>query len=246
MFHVPLMALFDGNENVFDVMSEVFSRGDTLTHPQDLMTSLQSMSIVWALVFLAAGLACLLHGAKYYKLVVIGAALTLGLGVGYYLGKQIEASWVVAGCFGVLFAVCCWPLMKYAVAIFGGLVGAFIGANAWAAGASLLAGSHDVQAMTENYWIGALIGLILFGLLAFILFKLSLVLFTSFSGSMISVLGGLTLLMQVPAWRDPVSQSITAHRVIIPLIMLVPMIIGLIHQHTGSQPAASAPKPVAK
>lgn len=227
------------HSNVFEVVTSVFSRADTLARPQDLATNLQSMSIVWSVVFLAAGLTCMLNGYKFYKTVTVIMGLAVGAFAGYYLGKQIQAAYIVAGCLGLLFAVGCWPLMKYAVAIFGGLAGAFIGANVWAGIAGLLQDQSRAQAMAESYWVGALIGLIFFGMLAFVLFKLSIVMFTSVSGSTIAVLGAVALLMQVPEWRQPVTDGLSVNPVVIPLMIVVPALIGLIVQQCQKEPIAA-------
>jgi hypothetical protein len=206
-----------------------------------MVSALQSMSVVWAVVFLTAGLTCMFNGYKFYKSVTVIAALALGVFLGYYLGKKVNAQYIVAGCMGLLFAVGCYPLMKYAVAVFGGLVGAFLGANIWSAVARVAADQNGAAPeAAQHYWIGALIGLLVCGMLAFILFKLSVVLFTSVSGSTIAVLGAVALLLQVPAWQEPVSQSITAHAVVIPLLVLVPAVIGFILQEAPAG-AAGAP-----
>lgn len=216
--------------NIFDVITAVFSRGDTLAHPEGLVEALAKLHEVWAVVFIVAGLTSMLNGYKFYKIVVIVLAMGIGTFSGYYLGKQIESPYVVAGCLGLLFAIGCWPLMQYAVAMMGGLAGAFIGANGWSALARLLDAGNKTTA--DNYWIGALIGLIVFGMLAFILFKLSVVMFTSVSGATIAVLGAVTLLLQVPTWKQPIADSLSAHAVIMPLLVLVPAVIGLIMQET--------------
>jgi|GEM_PF-517348 len=229
-------------DNVFEIVTSVFSRPDTLAHPGELTSSLQSMSAVWAIVFLAAGLVCLLNGYKIYKSVIVVMGLAIGAFVGYYMGKQIQAAYIVAGCLGILFAVGCWPLMKYAVAAFGGLAGAFIGANVWAACAKLVQNPTHAEAMSNNYWVGALIGLLFFGMLAFVVFKLSIVLFTSLSGSTIAVLGAVALLLQVPAWKGPITSGISSHPIIIPLLIMVPTAIGLILQQSRPDPAAEAQK----
>ncbi len=232
------------NNNVFEIITGIFSRGDALAHPADLMAALRSMSIVWGAIFLTAGLVCMLNGYKFYKTIIIVVAASVGAFAGYALGKQIEAAYVVAGCLSLLLAVGCWPLMKYAVALIGGLAGAFLGANVWSASSSLIGDTSHAQAMAHNYWIGALIGLLIIGMLSFILFKVAVVLFTSFGGSTIAVMGAIALLLQVPAWQDAVSTSLTAHPIVVPMLIAVPTVIGLIMQQ--SQPATANAKPTTK
>jgi hypothetical protein len=235
-----------GEENLLQVMTSVFSRPDALAHPDQLMPHLQSMSVIWAVVFLTAGLVCILNGYKFYKPVTVTLALLIGATVGWALGQRIQAeSYITAGCLGALLAAACLPLMKYAVALMGGLSGSFIGANAWTAVGKLMAESaNKVNTSADTCWIGALIGLVVFGMLAFILFKLSVVMFTSISGSTLAVFGAMGLLLQVPQWQASVTRSMSSHTIVLPLLVLVPAVIGLILQE--SKPDAPAPAAAAK
>ena len=183
--------------NVFENMIAIFSRADTLAHPEDLLQSLQAMSVVWAVILLAAGLVCLLQGYRIYRTVTVVMALSIGAFAGYKLGQAINAEYIVAGCMAALTAVTCFRLMKYAVAIMGGLAGAFLSANAWTAVARLINHGSEAATAEQYYWICSVVGLIFGGMLAFILFKMSVVLFTSVSGATVAVLGGVALLLQV-------------------------------------------------
>lgn len=225
--------------NVIELINGIFSRPDALAHPQDILQHLQSLSIVWAVVFMIAGLVCLLNGYNLHRWVIVAAGLIMGLLAGYYVGQKINAEYIVAGCLGVLMAVTCMPLMKYAMAVFGGLTGAFIGANAWTSIIKAAVHGPTAEAAASNYWIGALMGLIIFGMLAFILFKFSVVFFTTISGSTLIIFGVMALLIQIPNWRQPITNSISAHAAILPILVLVPAVIGAILQHT-QKPVASS------
>ena len=224
--------------NLFETVVQLFSRADALAHPDTLVSNLQALSVVWAIVFLIVGITCLINGYKFYKIATVMLALLLGAAAGYWLGRHIQAPFIVAGCLGVLLAVMSWPLMKYAIAVLGGLAGAFIGANLWSGIAGALNQGAEMSVPTQAYWIGALIGLLLFGMLAFVLFKLSIVLFTSVSGSTIAVLGGIALLLSFEPWRAGVTEQLTANQLIIPLLVAVPAVIGLIVQEAW-QPASA-------
>ena len=91
------MILSQSSPNVFEVMGGVFSRADTLAHPKDLMGHLQHLGAVWAAIFLAAGIVCLLQGYRFHKWVTVSLALLIGVFAGYFLGKQINAEYIVAG-----------------------------------------------------------------------------------------------------------------------------------------------------
>jgi len=218
--------------NVCETINGIFSRIDTLAHPDRLVPYVQSLSVVWAVVFLIAGMICLLNGYRIYRPVIILSGLTLGILAGYWLGEKINAAQIVAGCLGLLLAVAFFPLMKYAVAGLGALAGAFIGANAWTSITAAAVPPEAAANAAQNYWIGALIGLLVFGMLAFIVFKLSIIVFTTVSGSTLVVLGAMALLLQIPAWRGAITRSISAHAAVLPLLVFVPAVIGLILQES--------------
>lgn len=230
--------------SVFEVVTSVFAKMDALAHPEHLARHLAALPVVWGVIFMVSGLVCAFEGYKHYKVVTIAMAFAMGAFAGYCLGKRIDAAYVVSGSMAALFAVMCFPLMKYAVAVIGGLVGSFLGANTWTALATLLSKTPDH--VPQYHWIGALIGLIVCGMLAFILFKHSIVLFTSFSGSTMAVLGAVALLLQMPPVRDSLAREMTrAHVVIVPLLVLVPTIIGVILQHGQGEGKGAAAKPPA-
>ncbi len=238
--------------NLFDSMTSIFSRGDALANPEHLLDGLQSLGLVWAVVFITVGLLCLFNGYRWYKFATVTTALLLGLFAGYWLGSQLGAPFVVAGCLGALLFVVAFPLMKYMVAALGGLAGAFLGANLWAGIARTVQKLAHERAAAENataaaeqmllnpndYWVGALIGLIVCGMLAFILWKLSIVVYTSVSGSTLAVIGVLALLLSVDAWQPTIREGLTASYLVVPLLVFVPAAIGLILQETRKDEAS--------
>lgn len=214
------------------ILPKIFQRIDALAHPETMIDTLGQTTWVVGAIFLAVGLLCILQGYRLYKGVVLLTALGLGIVLGYKLGQHIKAEVIVAGCLGVLLAVVAWPFMKFAVAICGGLAGAFLGANAWSAFATHLnSTSSSIDLPPDAYWAGALTGLIFFGLLSFILFELSVVMFTSVSGSVLAVMGIIALLLQVTAWREAITDSLKANPLVMPTIIVVPAIIGLVIQY---------------
>ena len=227
-----LCVIAEGSQlrNLFDSVLGMFSSGAPLAQPEVLVEQLKALSVVWAVVFIIIGVLCLFNGYKFYKLTTVMLALLMGLFAGYWMGEKIEAPFIVGGCLGLLLAVIAYPLMKYAVAVFGGLAGAFIGANLWAGFASALNKGAHMSVPVDAYWVGALIGLIVCGMLAFILFKLSVVMFTSVSGSTIAVLGVLALLLSFQPWQESVADGLKANQLVIPLLVFVPALIGLILQ----------------
>ena len=236
----------DPLNNLFETVVQMFSLGDGLAQPAQLLPLLQNLMTVWAVVFIVVGLLCMFNGYRFYKVATVALALMIGMFGGYWLGEQIRAPFIIAGCGGVLLAVIAWPMMKYAVAVFGGLAGAFAGANLWSGFTHALRVGAGYEIPSNTYWIGALVGLLVCGMLAFILFKLSIVLFTSVTGSTLAVMGVLALLMSFAPWRDPISQSLVENNVLIPLLVFIPALIALILQETwtmGESPSPEKAKP---
>lgn len=211
-------------------VAKIFSSFDALANPEVLINHLQQLHIVLAGVFVACGLVCLIQGFRLYKGVVLIIAAITGIAFGHAMGQHIRAPLIIAGCSGVLLAVVAWPLMKYAVAVAGGIAGAFIGANAWTALAKQGNLIESVSLQADDYWAGALLGLIFFGLLSFILFEVSVMVFTTFSGSVLATIGLISLLLQVEAWQPAVRSGLEANPLIIPLLVIVPAVIGFVIQ----------------
>jgi hypothetical protein len=254
--------------HVFQTSVDIFSRGDTLASPGELIPELAQLGELWAIVFVVIGMVCLLKGYTFHKIMTVALLVILGAMVGYRMGLEIQGPpFVVAGCVSVLLAVLAFPLMKYAVAVLGGLSGAFIGSNLWAGlgrvldtsaasrvetqGAEAASGSFIVRAAevmpADAYWVGALVGLVVCGLAAFALSKITIHLFTTVSGSTIAVFGVIALLLSIDTFRDTVATELTRSPLIIPLLVFVPAAIGFLMQEkasgawggNGGQPAAT-------
>lgn len=235
----------EGIENLFETVTQIFSSVDMLARPDSFTAHIANLSVVWAVVFVVVGLLCLLSGAKNYKTVTVALAFFVGLFAGYWLGKKIDAPYVIAGCLALLLGVAAYPLMKYAVSAFGGLAGAFVGANLWVGMAHALNKGAGTQIPGDAYWIGALFGLVVCGMMAFSLFKFSCVLFTSVTGATLAMIGVLCLLLSFQPWKASVVSGLTASQIVVPLLVFVPAVIGLILQQSWTPQMAGA-KPDAK
>ncbi|MCX5661647.1 MAG: hypothetical protein NTW19_18370 [Planctomycetota bacterium] len=235
--------------SAFEAATQIFSRPDTLAYPTDVMNTLTQLSLVWACVLVAAGLLCMYHGFKYYRVVTIVMALLIGGMIGYALGHRYNAQVIVSACCALLFAVACWPFMKYAVAIVGGLVGSFVGANAWTA---IDAAIHTPEGPANPanahgpYWVGALLGLVIVGMLAFIVFKISVVFFTSISGATLAMFGVMAILLHIPQWGTSIQSEFKGNAIVLPLLVIVPAIVALILQEAKPDGSHAGPKPAAK
>jgi hypothetical protein len=197
----------------------------------DLLTWAQQMGALTAALLVIAGVTYLLFGVYAYRtLVTINAAV-----VGAYLGALIgaKAGNATAGAMVGGFAACAlaWPMMKYAIAIMGGVFGALLGASIWRA-----AGLDPAYA-----WSGGGMGMIFFGMLSFLLFRGSIMMFTSLQGSVMLVFGLLGLIYKYQEIAPKVSDGLMARQFLLPLFIFIPATLGLIWQQTQyGAPAAPA------
>ena len=219
MITQSLLLAQDGASPV-SVANEAASRLDILNHPDELLAGLADLHIVWASVFVVVGVLCVLNGYKWHKRVIVVCAFLGGLGLGKLLSNQMGDSQVAMGAIALLCAVVAMPMLRFAVAIFGALTGAFIGANAWTA----FSDSPDA------HLAGAAMGFIALGLATFIMFRVVIVLFTSIGGGAMAILGGITLLLQVPAWEGIVRESLTSHERLVPLLVAAAALTGIVMQ----------------
>jgi hypothetical protein len=203
--------------------NQAFNQMDILAKPDRLLDSLASMPLIAASMTVVLGILCVLNGYRWHKWVIVALAFMLGLLIGNILSHQMGKSAIVAISMGVLFACIATPMLRWTVAIFGGLTGAFLGANAWT-----LANAHPQSAQ----WAGACMGFIAVALLSFVVFRLVVVLFTSIGGAAMVVLGAITLLMHVPGWKDSIRDSLVTNQHLIPLLVTVAAVAGFVIQES--------------
>lgn len=203
--------------------NEAVQRMDALTRPEKLLDDLSKMPLIGGSVIFVVGVLCVLYGYKWHKWVVVALAALLGVLIGHILSQQMGKSLIVAIAVGVLFATIATPMLKWTVAVFGGLTGAFLGANAWT-----LSNASPADAK----WAGALMGFIAMALLSFVIFRIVVVLFTSIGGAAMMVLGGITLLMQVPGWEPAIRSGLTSNQHLIPLLVTVAAVAGFVIQES--------------
>ena len=203
----------------------------------DLMTWCNQMGPALATILLIGGIIYLVFGVYMYKALITINLAIVGAYLGALLGYKSGGSaamipWALIG--GFSFAALTWPLMKYAVALMGGLYGFLLGAAIW----------HTVQLEPKYAWAGGGMGLIAFGMLSFILFRGSIMMYTSLQGSVMLVFGLLGLIFKYQSVGPKLIASLTSQPVVLPLAIFIPTVLGLIYQQTqfGAQGAPPAKK----
>lgn len=196
----------------------------TMPGKAQLMGWCQEMGPGTAILLVLVGVVYLLYGWTLFKwLVTLNAALLAGY-VGMMLGQR-AGGYMVAGAFigAAAGAAVAWPLMRWAVAVIGGLVGACVGSTVW-----MVLGQDPSFA-----WSGALTGLVAFALFTFILFRGSVIVYTSLQGALMLIMGLLGLAMKWPESAASVN-SLCAHELVLPVSVLVAAVAGATYQQTHS------------
>jgi hypothetical protein len=188
----------------------------------DLLSWAQNMGALTAAALVLAGAVYLMFGVSLYRGLVTANAAVLGAWVGALLGGKAGNATAGAMVGGFTAAAAAWPLMKYAVAIMGGAFGMLLGASIWRA-----------CGLEANYaWSGGLTGLIFFGMLSFLIFRGSIMMFMSLQGSVMLVFGLLGLMYKYQDLAPKVTEHLSARHFLLPLFIFVPATLGLIWQQT--------------
>jgi hypothetical protein len=188
----------------------------------DLITWCQHMSPGAAAILVLGGVVYLVFGIYLFRALVTVNAALFGAYIGAWVGQKLDSTMPGLLVGMVLAAALAWPLMKYAVAAMGGAYGALLGAALW----------QTVGLEPAFAWAGAAIGLVAFGLLSFILFRGSIMMYTSLQGSVMLVFGLLGLLLKYQDIAPTLLNSMNARPFVLPMAIFIPAIIGLIFQQS--------------
>ncbi len=205
------------------------------------LTHLTNVPPLTALLLLAAGVASLIWGWRVFKGLVVFDALLVGAYGGYGLGmwlEQPDLAVVLAVVGGVVLAAVVWPLMKFAVSVIGALLGSALGLIVW----ETIARQAQQPQLADMAWIGALIGLITMGLLAFVIFKSMVMVIMALQGAFFVASGLLAMAMRVEGLRPSVVAELQARPYLLPAVVLVLAALGLICQYTKSTEPPPAKK----
>ncbi len=197
----------------------------------EFLDQLGGIGMFQAVLLLASGLVYLLYGWKVFKILVMVNAAVLGAIVGlrvgmYFQDKGPNVPLLAACAGGVLLGLLALPLIKYAVSLMGGLAGALLGYWAWIAGCRLT----DHLDLLRYAWVGSGVGLMLLGVLAFLIFRFTVIVFTSFQGAVLTITGLLAVLVQFDAPRASITAAFKADEHVLPVLVLLPAFFGLLFQ----------------
>ena len=180
---------------------------------------------VEALTFISFGVVCLFYGWRIFKILVGICFGLLGLLAGVWINNELlggtnNVVWL-APIFGGLCAIVAIPLMRWGVGILGALAGGVLTAGGWLA-----------FGMPGTYaWAGGLVGFVAGGMLSFIVFKASVMLFTSLGGSTLMATGILAICYRYIERVEEGRPVILDEKWFFPALVLVPMLVGMVVQN---------------
>ena len=192
----------------------------------DLLNACDKMGPLPAVILIIGGIIFLMFGLSFYKWLVTLDAAVVGAALGAIIGDKMGGALPGGILGGFCAAAVTWPLMKWAVAIMGGIFGALLGASIWRAA------GLDMGFM----WTGALMGTITCGLLCFIVFKASVMAYTSLQGSVMLIFGILGLVYNYKPVAEAITRGLTVKPFLLPLAIFIPTVLGLLYQQTSSTP----------
>ena len=214
----PLLILAETTETTTTSGAEIV--------PIDMIwEQITSIGILESLMFISFGAVCLLYGWRVFKILVVISFALAGLVAGALISKSagLEANYQILAAVGVAGATgfISIPLMRYAVSILGAVAGGVLTAGIWYA-------LH----LPELYiWAGALIGIIAGGMISFIIFKISVMLFSCLGGSVLMTTGLLALLYLYEPTTEQVKDLVMNEQWFLPIVLLIPTAIGIYLQN---------------
>jgi hypothetical protein len=195
----------------------------------DLLNWSQQMAPGTAALLVVAGIVFLGFGWSIYKALITINATVVGIYLGALVGSRAGQTLAGGMIGGMVAAGLTFPMMKWAVAVMGGVFGAVLGASIW----------QSCGLDVRFAWAGGLSGLIFFGMLSFIIFRGSVMTYMSMQGSVMLVFGILGLVYKYQSIAPQLTQGLTSRSFILPAAIFLPAMFGLIYQQTayGEAPA---------
>lgn len=207
----------------------------------EILQNLRLVEPYQAALLLFGGIIYLIWGAKIFRFLVTVNMALVGFMVGTGIGGLISPDGHIwGGLIGALvLGVLAWPLMRFAVSLMAGIAGAFAGYNAWGYFTSMYRPD-----LVQFKYVGAIIGLLLLGSLAFVLFRLMIILFTSLQGGVMAAAGGIALALRYQP-DGQLQETLLKNPHALPLVVAVPALLGFLTQlislaRSRSKPAKEA------
>ena len=191
----------------------------------EYVDGLGSVGTLEAVALVAAGGLFLVYGFRYFKMLVPANAAAVGALCGAYLGTRMGSSNMplVLGTSGaVLTAALAWLTMRYAVGIMGALAGGLVGLGLW----HLTGAALNREGMLPHAWAGGVVGMVVVGMLTFVLFRNTVMIFTAVQGAIMIVSGVCAVLVSRPSFGQSVRDALVGNEYLLLVLIGVPAVMG--------------------
>lgn len=199
-----------------------------LSHPSylptyaDVMTWCHEMDPGSAALLLILGVVFLLFGFTIYRALIALTAAILGAYLGFGLTEKMQNMSLIGLSVGaVVFGAVAWVWTNWIAAVIGAIIGGLLGSAIWQ-----MAGLNPAFA-----WSGALTGAVFLGLLCFILFRVSVIIYTSLQGAVMLAFGVLGMAYRYDAAGRFADERMNAWPMLLPATVLVLMLCGIGYQY---------------
>ncbi len=190
---------------------------------QWIWLQISSLRILEALVFSSFGTVCLFYGWRVFRVLVIMSFMLIGGAAGVLVAKNVGAQngLLLSVMMAIGMGIVSVPMMHWAVSLLGILAGGILAGGLWYA-----------CSFPESYlWAGGLIGAVAGGMIPFIVFKASVMLFSSLGGSALILAGVLALLHIYPPTREQIQLYVYGQRWFLPVSLAVSTAVGVYWQN---------------
>ena len=182
-----------------------------------------ALNLIEALTFICFGVVCLFYGWRIFKILVTLSFGLAGLFDGIIVNEKLvggNGMWL--GIIGmVLMVVLSVPLLRWGVSALGAVAGGILAGGIW----------YAFNLPQQYVWAGALAGLIAGGMISFIVFKIAVMLFTSFGGGGLIVVALLAILYRYMDIDEQIQELVFNRSWFLPAVLLVPTAVGIIVQN---------------
>jgi hypothetical protein len=217
---------------MMDYVTILAQAAETATRTRGVTEEVIPINVIWqqitsldkleAFTFISFGIVCLFYGWRVFRILVTISFALIGLYVGIYTNKVLIGGseiWLGVLCM-VLFCIFSIPMMRWGVSLLGAAAGGIITGGGWLA----------LNLPQQYIWAGALVGFIAGGMISFIVFKASVMLFTSLGGSALMTVGILAILYKYLGAAEKVQELVLTKQWFLPFVLTISTIVGIILQ----------------
>jgi hypothetical protein len=210
------------------VAMEISGKAKPVAWEQEFWRHIVTLGLRESLVLLAFGSVCIFYGWRIFRILVVICCAFIGMLLGMWVGAK-AGSQLWGGVFGaILLAIVAFPLTKWAVCILGALAGGILTGGVW----------YALGLPSEYIWAGALVGVVAGGMISFIVFKISIMLFTCLAGVTMILAGILALFYMYQPSARTVQDLVLHNQWFLPAAIILPTIGAMFLQNklisTGS------------